>query len=73
MRSPFYDPTGDEMKPLARLYITRQRLYEKSCLDDEVKASQETPEEESGEQSKRIQDLLIICKLHTHITYICGV
>ncbi|XP_014248718.1 spondin-1 [Cimex lectularius] len=30
-RSPFYDPSGKEMKPLARLYLTRQRLYEKSC------------------------------------------
>lgn len=30
-RSPFYDPTGAEMKPLARLYLTRQRLYEKNC------------------------------------------
>jgi hypothetical protein len=33
-RSPFYDPTGEEMKPLARLYLTRQRLYEKSCADE---------------------------------------
>jgi hypothetical protein len=30
-KSPFF---GVEMKPLARLYLTRQRLYEKSCLDD---------------------------------------
>ncbi|KAJ9594398.1 hypothetical protein L9F63_014188, partial [Diploptera punctata] len=30
-KSPFFDPTGEEMKPLARLYLTRQRLYEKSC------------------------------------------
>ncbi|XP_059486805.1 spondin-1-like isoform X2 [Neocloeon triangulifer] len=51
-RSPFYDPTGVEMKPLARLYITRQRLYEKSCLEDGAKASQEVPEEESGEQNE---------------------
>lgn len=29
--SPFYDASGKEMKPLARLNITRQRLYEKSC------------------------------------------
>ena len=33
-KSPFFDPTGDEMKPLARLYLTRQRLYEKSCTED---------------------------------------
>lgn len=30
-RSPFYDPTGAPMKPFARLKLTRQRLYEKSC------------------------------------------
>ncbi|EFN80621.1 Spondin-1 [Harpegnathos saltator] len=30
-RSPFYDPTGLDMKPLAKLYLNRQRLYEKTC------------------------------------------
>lgn len=30
-RSPFHDPDNKEMKPLARLYLTRQRLYEKNC------------------------------------------
>lgn len=30
-KSPFF---GMEMKPLARVYLTRQRLYEKSCSDD---------------------------------------
>lgn len=30
-RSPFYDIENKEMKPLARLYISRQRLYEKNC------------------------------------------
>ncbi|XP_063223488.1 spondin-1 [Bacillus rossius redtenbacheri] len=30
--SPFYEPTGEDMKPLAKLHVTRQRLYEKeSC------------------------------------------
>lgn len=33
-RSPFYDPSGANMKPLARLYISRQRLYEKNCPDE---------------------------------------
>ena len=31
--SPFYDPRGLPMKPLARLTITRQRIYEKTCKD----------------------------------------
>ncbi|XP_020284534.1 spondin-1 isoform X2 [Pseudomyrmex gracilis] len=29
--SPFYDPSGLDMKPLAKLYLNRQRLYEKTC------------------------------------------
>lgn len=33
-RSPFYDPSGTSMKPLARLYLSRQRLYEKNCPED---------------------------------------
>lgn len=30
-RSPFYDSSGQHLKPLARLTISRQRLYEKIC------------------------------------------
>ncbi|CAG5076352.1 Similar to SPON1: Spondin-1 (Gallus gallus) [Cotesia congregata] len=30
-RSPFYDPLGLDMKPMAKLHLSRQRLYEKSC------------------------------------------
>lgn len=30
-RSPFHDLDNKEMKPLARLYLSRQRLYEKNC------------------------------------------
>nr|CAD7426797.1 unnamed protein product [Timema monikensis] len=33
--SPFYDPSGADMKPMAQLILTRQRLYEKSCADGE--------------------------------------
>ncbi|XP_012287279.1 spondin-1 isoform X2 [Orussus abietinus] len=32
-RAPFFDPTGQDMKPLAKLYLNRQRLYEKTCDD----------------------------------------
>lgn len=39
--SPFYDPTGAEMKPFAKLYLTRQRLYEKSCTDDSITQDEE--------------------------------
>lgn len=30
-RSPFYDPNGQDMKPMARIFFTRQRLYDKNC------------------------------------------
>lgn len=33
------------MKPLARLYLTRQRLYEKSCSDDTTGG---VPDDDSG-------------------------
>lgn len=41
-KSPFF---GVEMKPLARLYLTRQRLYEKSCSDDTTGGA---PDDDSG-------------------------
>ncbi|XP_024941526.1 spondin-1 isoform X2 [Cephus cinctus] len=41
-RSPFYDPSGAEMKPIAKLYLNRQRLYEKTC--DEVPSDGGVPE-----------------------------
>ena len=34
-RQPFWDENGAPMKPLAKLTLTRQRLYKKSCdLED---------------------------------------
>ncbi|XP_034478819.1 spondin-1 isoform X1 [Drosophila innubila] len=41
-RSPFYDPNGAEMKPLATLHINRRRLYEKNC---ETADAEELPPE----------------------------
>lgn len=38
-RSPFYDLDSKEMKPLAKLYLSRQRLYEKNC--DNINAAQD--------------------------------
>lgn len=37
-RSPFYDPNGAPMKPIAKLHLMRQRLYEKSCSEEEPKS-----------------------------------
>lgn len=36
LRSPFYDPTGTPMKPMAKLHITRRRLYEKVCENQDT-------------------------------------
>lgn len=45
-RSPFYNSDGEEVKPLARLYITRQKVYEKECeLTDET----QQPVDEGGD------------------------
>ncbi|XP_022237771.1 spondin-1-like isoform X2 [Limulus polyphemus] len=30
-QSPFFNPTGVQMKPVARLTVSKQRVYEKSC------------------------------------------
>lgn len=58
--SPFYDPTGADMKPLARIHISRQRLYEKNCnnpdRDDDqnqIKACETTPWSEWSECSSK--------------------
>ncbi|XP_015109326.1 spondin-1 isoform X2 [Diachasma alloeum] len=32
-RSPFYNSLGGDMKPMAKLHLKRQRLYEKTCDD----------------------------------------
>lgn len=34
-RSPFYDPSGRPMLPLARLYLTREKIIPRGC-DEEV-------------------------------------
>ncbi|XP_075211469.1 spondin-1-like isoform X2 [Lycorma delicatula] len=48
-RSPFYDPTGEEMKPLARLYLNRQRTYERSCSE----SGEATEDEDACEISRQ--------------------
>lgn len=38
-RAPFYNPKSDEMIPLAKLYIRREKLISRNC-DDEILQSQ---------------------------------
>lgn len=42
LRSPFYDPNAAPMKPMAKLHITRRRLYEKVCEPEEKSDSSES-------------------------------
>ena len=44
--SPFFDPNTSKMRPFARLTVTRQRLYEKTCNESPPVASSaiETPD-----------------------------
>ncbi|XP_026668005.1 spondin-1 isoform X4 [Ceratina calcarata] len=55
-RSPFYDPSGLDMKPLAKLYLNRQRLYEKVCNDatgDVVDTGEETDDTTSSDSKDK--------------------
>lgn len=55
--SPFYDPSGTPMKPLAKLIITRERVYEKSCKDTDTFAlPSEEPEHESDRPECRVTE-----------------
>ncbi|XP_049862790.1 spondin-1 [Schistocerca gregaria] len=38
-RAPFYDPSGREMAPLARLYLFRDTVIAKSCDEQDVEAA----------------------------------
>ena len=43
-RQPFWNETGVPMKPLAKLTLSRQRLYKKSCIgDNEVPFQEPVP------------------------------
>lgn len=49
-RAPFYNPGAKEVPPLARLYIKRDKLIQRNCDDDFLKAFEET--EESDEDNR---------------------
>ncbi|XP_046594734.1 spondin-1 [Neodiprion lecontei] len=36
-RSPFYDPSGKPMLPLARFYINREKIFKKGCDEETLK------------------------------------
>lgn len=49
-RSPFYDPTGRPMLPLARLYLNREKLVPRSC--DEVTLQEQVSQLEVAENTE---------------------
>ncbi|XP_039746457.1 spondin-1 isoform X1 [Pararge aegeria] len=51
-RAPFYDPAQQEMQPMARLYLTREKLISRSC-DEEVLLSQVAEEVDNADSSGR--------------------
>lgn len=52
-RSPFYDPSGLDMKPLAKLYLNRQRLYEKTCNEKAVNPADAGTANSNGKEGER--------------------
>lgn len=53
-RAPFYSPGADAVPPMARLYLTRERLISRSC-DEEVLLQQVVEEEENTQAVNRRQ------------------
>lgn len=55
-RAPFYDPSGKEMKPVARLYLNRIEVIPKSCseksVDDLLEEVHETDNTEDSARRK---------------------
>lgn len=51
-RAPFYDPTKDEMIPLAKIYLKREKLIAKSCdenfLHSQIDFSENTEDTDRG-------------------------
>ena len=54
-RSPFYDPSGKPMLPLARLYLDREEIKKKSCdeRDLEVELAEFGAAENSQDTERR--------------------
>lgn len=51
-RAPFYAPGTAEVPPMARLYLTREKLISRSC-DEEVLLQQVVEEEENTQTVNR--------------------
>lgn len=52
-RAPFYDPDSKTMAPMARLYLTREKLISKSCDEETLLALVAEEEENTQTVDKR--------------------
>ncbi|XP_055318727.1 spondin-1-like isoform X2 [Sitodiplosis mosellana] len=54
--SPFYSQSGSKMKPLARLTLLRQRLYEKNCTAEQSENEENVPYDPQCESKSYYSD-----------------
>ncbi|XP_022913341.1 spondin-1 [Onthophagus taurus] len=54
-RAPFYDPSKNEMHPLARMYLTREKVIPKSCDEKFLNAQLEVEVNENTEDTSRVE------------------
>lgn len=52
-RAPFYNPSQDEMNPLARLYLTRESIIPKNCGDTLLEALVQETVEHTDDSARR--------------------
>lgn len=55
-RAPFYNPRSDEMIPLAKLYIRREKVVTKNCDDDLLQAQIVEISENEDDESNNMRE-----------------
>ncbi|KAM8712625.1 hypothetical protein ACLKA7_013027 [Drosophila subpalustris] len=54
-RSPFYNPQSQQMTPLAKLYLRREKIISRNCDDDFLQALQLEVSDDAEEQDTRAE------------------
>lgn len=68
--SPFYNSDGESVKPLAKIYITRQKVYDKVCEPRED-VEQETHDECANGECESPVSSVDMSKCPTHSAEAC--
>nr|XP_018909350.1 PREDICTED: spondin-1 [Bemisia tabaci] len=72
-RAPFYDPSGKEMKPVARLYLNRIEVIPKSCSEKSVDdLLEEVHETDNTEDSARPECAVTPYSEWSNCSEVCG-